>query len=284
MRRKKVPISGCRIKETKLTQDAYAGKVIFSKLTPQALVEATNTVIGICSALSVGYTIEEVAIVGSLLPHALHFSATWLEVSKILLSQTGLLVDFDAGPTVRRGLGIVRGQGGQDALSGLSCAAIWRREEVEGVVWPEQLAQAAARFMGLGPAILRELHTMIGDCLVYIAILWHERSGQREGRELDGSRRQRTVALGLGMADEDDQSRLGHGDRSAHVRLEMLRLKMGNQIDRSIKRNKQILIGCRCSGGGRWCVWQACWWDDILVPVAFQLPEPKHPLSRNRAL
>lgn len=171
MRREKSPKFGCTIKESELTQDAYAGKVIFSKLTPQALVEATNTVVGICSALSVGYTIEEMAIVGPLLPHALHFSTTWLEISKILLSQTGLLVDFDAGPTVRRGLGVVRGQGGQDALGGLSCATIWRREEVEGVVWPEQLAQAAARFMGLGPAILRELHTVIRDCLVYIAVL-----------------------------------------------------------------------------------------------------------------
>lgn len=196
-------------------QDAYAGKVIFSKLTPQALVEATNTVVGICSALSVGDTIEEVAIVGSFLPHAFHLGAAWLEVAKVLLSQTGLLVDFDAGPTVRRGLGIVRGQGGQDALGGLSSAAIRRREELESVVWPEQLAQAAAGFMGLGPAILREFDTVIGDCLVYIAIL---------------------VAFGLGMADEDDQSRLGHGGSSAHVRLAMLRLNKRNQIDRSIKR------------------------------------------------
>lgn len=36
------------------------------------------------------------------------------------------------------------------------------------------------------------------------------------------------------MADKDDQSRLGHGGRFAHVRLVMLRLKMGSQIDRSI--------------------------------------------------
>lgn len=113
------------------------------------------------------------AIVGSFLPHAFHLGAAWLEVAKVLLSQTGLLVDFDAGPTVRRGLGIVRGQGGQDALGGLSSAAIRRREELESVVWPEQLAQAAAGFMGLGPAILREFDTVIGDCLVYIAILWH---------------------------------------------------------------------------------------------------------------
>jgi hypothetical protein len=114
---------------------------------------------------------------------------------------------------------------------------------VEGVVWPEQLAQAAARFMGLGPAILRELDTVIGDCLVDIAVLWHGRSGQQEvsrrGRDLGGSRRQRTVALGLGMADEDDQPRLGHGGSSAHVRLAMLRLKMGNQI-KSIDRSNGI--------------------------------------------
>lgn len=120
------------------------------------------------------------AIVGSLLPHAFHFGAAWLEVAKVLLSQTGLLVNFDARPTIRRGLGVVRGQGGQDALGGLSCAAIWRREEVEGIIWPEQLAQAAARFMGLGPAVLRELNTVIRDCLVYIAVLWHKRSAKRD--------------------------------------------------------------------------------------------------------
>jgi hypothetical protein len=109
---------------------------------------------------------------------------------------------------------------------------------VEGVVWPEQLAQAAARFVGLGPAILRELYTVIGDCLVYIAVLWHERSGQQEGKELElKATRIHTVALGLGMADEDDQSRLGHGGSSAHVRLVMLRLKMGKS-NRSIDQTE----------------------------------------------
>jgi hypothetical protein len=39
--------------------------------------------------------------------------------------------------------------------------------------------------MGLGPAILRELDTVIRDRLVYIAVLWHERSGQQEGRDLE---------------------------------------------------------------------------------------------------
>lgn len=95
---------------------------------------------------------------------------------------------------------------------------------MEGVVWAEQLAQAAARFMGLGPAILRELDAVIGDCLVYLAVLWQ---GGQSGRGRDEAGRRHTVALGLGMADEDNQPWLCHG-RCAHVRLPsvMLRLKM----------------------------------------------------------
>lgn len=45
---------------------------------------------------------------------------------------------------------------------------------MKGVVWAEQLAQAAAGLVGLGPAILRELNAVIGDCLVYLAVLWTE--------------------------------------------------------------------------------------------------------------
>lgn len=43
---------------------------------------------------------------------------------------------------------------------------------MEGVVWAEQLAQAATCLVGLGPAILRELDAVIGDRLVYLAVLW----------------------------------------------------------------------------------------------------------------
>lgn len=43
---------------------------------------------------------------------------------------------------------------------------------MEGVVRAEQLAQAAASLVGLSPAILRELDAVIGDCLVYLAVLW----------------------------------------------------------------------------------------------------------------
>lgn len=45
---------------------------------------------------------------------------------------------------------------------------------MKGVVWAEQLAQAATGLVGLGPAILRELDTVIGDRLVYLAVLWTE--------------------------------------------------------------------------------------------------------------
>lgn len=129
---------------------------------------------------------------------------------------------------------------------------------MKGVVWAEQLAQAAAGLVGLGPAILRELDTVIGDGLVYLAVL---------------------VALRLGMADENNQPRLCHG-RYAHVRVssKMLRLKMGGR-NRSIDpRDWQILI----DGGGVNGVFCKRWWDDSLDVAVFRTTGVKHPLSRNR--
>ena len=51
---------------------ANAGKVIFPKATPQALVETTNTVICISRGLPVRYSVKEVPVVGTFLPHAAH--------------------------------------------------------------------------------------------------------------------------------------------------------------------------------------------------------------------
>jgi hypothetical protein len=68
------------------TQYTDAGEIIFTKLSPEALVESAHTIVSIGSALSIRYTVEEVAIIGPLLPHTFHFSAAWLEVTKILLT------------------------------------------------------------------------------------------------------------------------------------------------------------------------------------------------------
>lgn len=151
---------------------------------------------------------------------------------------------------------------------------------MKGVVWAEQLAQAATGLVGLGPAILRELDTVIGDCLVYLAVLWTEGGQLWLGQGHGGDWGERpTVALGLGMADENNQPRLCHG-RYAHVRVssKMLRLKMGGR-NRSIDpRDWQILI----DGGGVNGVFCKRWWDDSLDVAVFRTTGVKHPLSRNR--
>jgi hypothetical protein len=67
-------------------QHAYTGKVLVAKLSPQALVEATDSVVCISSTLAIWYPIEEVTIIRPFLPHALHFRRTWLEVSKVLFT------------------------------------------------------------------------------------------------------------------------------------------------------------------------------------------------------
>jgi hypothetical protein len=67
-------------------QHADTGEVWIAELPPQALVEATDAVIGVGRTFAVGDAVEEVAIVGSLLPHPLHLGGTWLEVAKVLLA------------------------------------------------------------------------------------------------------------------------------------------------------------------------------------------------------
>lgn len=153
------------------TENTHAGEVVLAKLPPETLVEATDTVVGVGSTLAVGYPVEEVAIVCALLPHPLHLSGTWLEVSKILLAKPRLLVDLDVVPLEGRGLGLVRSQCGQDPLGGLPCAAVGRGEEVQRVVGAEHLAQAPARIVGLLPAILSQLDAVVRNRLVDLAVL-----------------------------------------------------------------------------------------------------------------
>jgi hypothetical protein len=115
-----------------------------------------------------------VAVVGALLPHALHLGAAGLEVAKVLLAQARLLVHLDVVALERARLGVVAGQGGQDALGGLARAAVGAREEVQRVVLAEQAPQAAARLVCLLPSVLRDLDTVVGDGLVDVAVFWEE--------------------------------------------------------------------------------------------------------------
>jgi hypothetical protein len=156
----------------KPTKYANARKVILAKLAPQTLVEAADPIIGIGSALAVGNPVEEVAVVGALLPHALHLGAARLEVAKVLLAQARLLVDLDVAPLERARIGVVAGQGGQDAFGGLSRAPVRTREEMQGVVGAQQRPQPAAGLVGLLPSFRRQLDAVVGDSLVDVAILW----------------------------------------------------------------------------------------------------------------
>jgi hypothetical protein len=184
-------------------QDAHAGKVLVAKLSPQALVEATDAVVCIGSTLAVGNAIEEVAVVGALLPHALHFGGTWLEVAKVLLAQAGLFEDLDLVTGEGRGRGVVRGQRAQDALGSFARAAVGRGEELDRVIRLEERTELPSCIFGLvvrvsmrlsvpdqchcgaylGDAVRRQLHAVVGDELVDVAVL---------------------VALGLRVADQDD--------------------------------------------------------------------------------
>ena len=121
-------------------QHTDARKVLVAELSPQALVEATDAVIGVGGALAIRNAVEEVAVVGALLPHPLHFGRAWLEVAKVLLSQARLLEDGDLVAREGRRGRIVRGQSAQDAFCGLAGAAVRRCIELQRVVRPEQRA------------------------------------------------------------------------------------------------------------------------------------------------
>jgi hypothetical protein len=166
------PIDSRGTHTAKRTQHADARKVVLAKLAPQALVEAADAVVGVGGALAVGDAVEEVAVVGALLPHALHLGAAGLEVTKVLLAQAGLLVDLDVVALEGAGLGVVAGQGGQDALGGLARAAVRAREEVQCVVGTQHGAQTAARLVRLLPSLWCDLDAVVGDGLVDVAVLW----------------------------------------------------------------------------------------------------------------
>lgn len=115
------------------------------------------------------------AIVGALLPHALHLSAAGLEIAKVLLAEAGLFVDLDIGAAEWRRIGIVRGQSGKDTLGGLAGATVGGGENLEGVVGAKKVAEAAAGIVGLIPTLGRELDAVIGDGLVDITVFCREK-------------------------------------------------------------------------------------------------------------
>jgi hypothetical protein len=57
-------------------KDADAGKIIIAKLSPETLVEAANSIVGIRCRLAVWDAIEKVTIICTFLPHSLHLNAT----------------------------------------------------------------------------------------------------------------------------------------------------------------------------------------------------------------
>ena len=175
-------------------QHTHAREVRLAELAPHALVEAAHAIVCVGGALAVGDAVEEVAVVGALLPHALHLGGAWLEVAKVLLAETRLFEDGNLITREGRRGGVVGGEGTQDAFGGLAGAAVGRGEELERVVWLEQRAQLPACFFRLelwsikaargrmrngrrgrraylAPAQLGELHAVVGDELVNVAVL-----------------------------------------------------------------------------------------------------------------
>ena len=157
-----------------LTQHTNTRKVILPKLPPQRLVEATNPIVCVRRTLSIRDTVEEMPIISTLLPHPLHLGRAGLEVAKVLLAQSRLLIHLDFVSRERRRRRIVRGQRAEDALGRLAGATVGGGEEVEGVFWFEEGAELAPCFVGLVPAIVGEFDAVVGDVLVDITVFYRK--------------------------------------------------------------------------------------------------------------
>lgn len=187
-------------------KNANTGEIFLSKLSPQALIEATNTVISISSTLSVGNAIEEVTVVSSFLPHPFHLRRTGLEVPKVLFTKPWLFEHFDLVSWEGGRCGIVGSQRSKYALGGLACTPIRRSEELDGVIGLEQGPELSASFLCLADAMRGKFDPVVWDELVDIAIL---------------------VTLGLRMANQNDQllrrelvaELKGEGERKTHPRF-----------------------------------------------------------------
>lgn len=152
------------------TKHTNRSAVIFPKLPPQALVKAADTIIRICRRLPIWNPVEEVSVVGTLLPHTLHLHRARLEIPKVLLSEPWLLVHLYTLPAKWRWGRLVRGQGGQDAFGSLPRTPVRRGEEVKGVISAEEGAETSSCVEGLRPAFGGELHAVVGDGLVDIPV------------------------------------------------------------------------------------------------------------------
>ena len=151
---------------------ADAREAFFSELPPETLVEAADPIICIRCAFTIWDPIEEMSVVGALLPHTTHLRRRRLEVAEILFAQAGLFVDLDGVPRERRGRGGRGGQGGEDAFCGFARPSVGGGEEVEGVGGAEEGAEFATCFVGLGPAICGEFDAVVWYGLVDVAVLW----------------------------------------------------------------------------------------------------------------
>lgn len=175
---------------------AHAREALLPELAPETLIEAADAIVRVRGALAVRDAVEEVPVVGALLPHPRHLRGRGLEVAEILFAQAGLLVDFDVLSREGRGGGGGGGQGGEDAFGGFARAPVGGGEEVEGVGGAQEGAEFAPGGVGLRTAFWGELDAVVGDGLVDVAVFW---GGSGVG-ELDGEGWRRTVSFGLGVA------------------------------------------------------------------------------------
>jgi hypothetical protein len=94
-----------------------------------------------------------------------------LEVAEVLLAESGFLINLDIGAAEGRRIGLIGSEGRKNTLRGFTSAAIWRGEEVEGVVGTEQISETATGVVGLVPALGGEFDSMIRNGLVDVPVL-----------------------------------------------------------------------------------------------------------------
>lgn len=151
-------------------QDDDAREILVPELPPEGLIESADAVVGISRGLAVGDTVEKVAIVGPLLPDPFHLRLAWLKVAKVLFAEPRLLVYLDAA-TLERGRGRVVGcQHLHDSFRGLSRARVWRRVDLDRVVWPEHCPEPFSRFSSLSGAFRREFYAWVRNGLVDFSV------------------------------------------------------------------------------------------------------------------
>lgn len=79
-----------------------------------------------------------------------------MEIAEILFAQSGLLIHFDSVSWKWRRRGRVGGQGVENPFGCFARAAVWRGEEVEGIIWAEERAELSTCLGCLGQGIVNE--------------------------------------------------------------------------------------------------------------------------------